>query len=149
MRTGMSALLPAANEGRSGRGGGVVHRRTWDEKLGDYVSFLDQQNRSPSQCAEEPSERVLFYWLRNQRSSLRNGVLLPERIFKLNQALPGWSGVAPGGFRGSSPGKSSWENRLEQLVEHWRRCGRNPVMGPSGSLRNAPLASGWQSSGTR
>ena len=129
----MSALLPAANEGRSGRGGRVVHRPTWDEQLGDYVRFLDQQNRSPSQYAEEPSERVLFYWLRNQRSSLRNGVLLPERISKLNQALPGWSSVAPGGFRDSSIGKSSWENRLEQLVDHWHRYGRNPVMNPSGS----------------
>lgn len=66
-------------------------------------------------------------------------MLLPERISKLNQALPGWSGVAPGGFRGSSPGKSSWENRLEQLVEHWRRCGRNPVRGPSGSPEECAL----------
>lgn len=116
-----------------------MHRRTWDEQLVDYVRFLDQENRAPSQYAEDPSERVLFYWLRNQRSSLRNGLLLPERISKLNQALPGWSSVAPGGFRSASQGRSSWNTRLEQLSEHWQRYGRNPVLGPSASPEERAL----------
>jgi hypothetical protein len=130
----MRALLPAAGEGASpSPGKGLVHRRTWDEQLTDYVCFLDQQNRAPSQHSEEPSERVLLYWLRNQRSSLRNGLLLPEKISKLNQALPGWSNVAPGGFRASSRGRSSWNHRLEQLSEHWHRHGRNPAISSSGT----------------
>lgn len=130
----MSGLLSAADvAGGSGGGKGVVHRRKRDDHLADYVRFLNQQNRSPSQYAKEPGERVLFYWLRNQRSSLRNGLLLPERILKLNQALPGWSSVASGGFRASSVGQRSWNERLEHLAEHWRRYGKNPVLGPSGT----------------
>jgi hypothetical protein len=136
----MRALLTAAGEGASpSPGKGLVLPRTWDEQLVDYVRFLDQHNRAPSQYAEEPSERVLFYWLRNQRSSLRNGLLLPEKISKLNQALPGWSNVAPGGFRASARRQSSWNHRLEQLSEHWHRYGRNPVMGPSGSPEERAL----------
>jgi hypothetical protein len=137
----MSALLPAADEGgSSGRSKGLVHRRTWDQQLADYLCFLDQQNRAPSQYAEEPNERVLFYWLRNQRSSLRNGVLLREKILKLDQALPGWSSVAPGGFRASSHGQRSWNKRLEQLIEYWHRYGKNPVLGPSGSPEENTLS---------
>lgn len=129
----MSAeLLPTGEGASAGPGEGVIRRRTWDEQLGAYVRFLDQHNRMPSQHADEPGERVLFYWLRNQRSSLRNGLLLPERISRLNQALPDWSNVAPGGFRTSSGGRNSWTCRLEQLSQHWRRYGKNPTIGSSG-----------------
>jgi hypothetical protein len=136
----MSALLPEGVEKPSSSPGkSLVPRRTWDDQLADYVRFLDQENRAPSQHSEEPHERVLFYWLRNQRSSLRNGLLLPERISKLNQALPGWSNAAPGGFRASSRGQGRWNHRLEQLSKHWHRHGRNPVVGSSGTPEERAL----------
>jgi DKCLD (NUC011) domain len=52
--------------------------RTWDDQLEDYVLFVKEQHRTPSQYGTEPNERNLSFWLRNQRASLRNGLLRPE-----------------------------------------------------------------------
>jgi hypothetical protein len=65
--------------------------RTWHEWLEDYVRFVHEQGRHPSQHANDHSERTLHYWLRNQKTSLRNGLLTPERAAMLNKQLPGWS----------------------------------------------------------
>lgn len=123
----MGSLVPAAEPaGSPGQGKGISSRRTWDEHLAAYLSFMDQQNRAPSQYAETPGERALFYWLRNQRSSFRNGLLLRERIAKLDEALPGWSSVVTGGYRTSSGNHARWNSRVHELAGFLQHQGRLP-----------------------
>lgn len=127
----MGSLLPAAEPAESpGRGKWIHQRRTWEERLAAYLSFMDQQNRAPSQYAEDPGERALFYWLRNQRASFRNGLLLRERIARLDEALPGWSSVVAGGYRTSSGNQARWNSRVDELASFLRQQGRLPRTGP-------------------
>jgi hypothetical protein len=108
--------VPTAQGAGSPRSGkGISPRPTWEEQLIAYLRFTDQQNRAPSQHAEDPGDRNLYSWLRNQRSSLRNGLLLPERVAELNGALPGWSSVVPGGFRSSPSTRAGRNERVYRL----------------------------------
>ncbi|MDQ0925660.1 hypothetical protein QF038_004168 [Pseudarthrobacter sp. W1I19] len=102
----------------SGRGPDVVPRRDWDEQLDHYVRFVREHNRVPSQYAEDPGERMLTFWLRHQKASLRNGLLLPERFEKLERQLPGWS----------SPYRvhPSWDQMLALVVQFKTDHGRWP-----------------------
>lgn len=146
----MSALLPEGVEKPSSSPGkSVVLRRMWDDQLADYVRFLDQETRVPSQHSEEPGERVLFYWLRNQSSSLRNGLLLPEQSPNLTRPCPDGAMLPPvgsvrlpgdraGGTTGSNNSPSTGTG-TEETPWSARRALR----------RNAPWAGGWQPSGTR
>ncbi|WP_181762586.1 helicase associated domain-containing protein [Pseudarthrobacter sp. B4EP4b] len=96
----------------------AVPAREWDEQLADYVSFLKENNRVPSQYAQDARERSLCFWLRNQKASLRNGVLLPDRAVKLDELLPDWN--SPYRVR------PSWEQMLARTVQFHREAGRRP-----------------------
>ena len=104
--------------GASGRDPDMVPRRDWDEQLEKYVSFVKERNRVPSQSGEDPGERMLAFWLRHQKASLRNGLLLPERIAKLERQLPGWS--SPYRVR------PSWDEMVARLVQFRTDHGRWP-----------------------
>ncbi|WP_181762507.1 helicase associated domain-containing protein [Pseudarthrobacter sp. B4EP4b] len=104
--------------GASGRDPDMVPRRDWDEQLDKYVSFVKERNRVPSQSGEDPGERMLAFWLRHQKASLRNGLLLPEKFEKLERALPGWS--SPYRLR---PG---WDQMLARVVRFKTGHGRWP-----------------------
>ncbi|WP_285249758.1 helicase associated domain-containing protein [Pseudarthrobacter sp. fls2-241-R2A-168] len=104
--------------GASGRDPDMVPRRDWDEQLDKYVSFVKECNRVPSQSGEGPGERMLAFWLRHQKASLRNGLLLPERFEKLERVLPGWS--SPYRLR---PG---WDQMLARVVQFKTGHGRWP-----------------------
>jgi hypothetical protein len=123
----MDGLVEVADFAKGKRG---AARPTWDEQFGDYVRFLGRHERAPSQYADDARERALFYWLRNQRTSLRNGLLLPERRVLLDQGLPGWNVVILGGDRRSARNQSVWSVRVRQLGQHVRKHGRNPVVSP-------------------
>lgn len=123
----MSGLVRVAD---SAKGKPGAASPAWDDRFGEYVRFLRQHERAPSQYADQASERSLFYWLRNQRTSLRNGLLLPERRMQLGQSLPGWNVVTLGGDRRSVRNHSVWSERLQQLGQHVRKHGRNPVVSP-------------------
>jgi Helicase associated domain len=123
----MSGLARIADSAGGKRPGA---RPGWDEQFSDYVRFVREHGRAPSQHAERANERALFYWLRNQRTSLRNGLLLPERRMRLEQGLPGWNVVTLGGDRRSVRNQSAWSTRLQQLGQHVRKHGRNPVVSP-------------------
>lgn len=109
-------LEKAGDVGRSGRR--EVRRRDWDEQLNDYVLFVKERNRDPSQYGEDPRERALSFWLRNQKASLRNGLLLLETATKLDEPLPGWS--SPHSLR------PSWEEMLARTVQFEAEWGRRP-----------------------
>lgn len=108
----------AAAERRSGGNPSKVPRRQWDEQLADYVRFVREHKRIPSQYAQDPVERKLTSWLRHQKSSLRNGLLLPERAAMLEKVLPGWS--SPNRVR------PSWDQWLARTVEFTTVRGRWP-----------------------
>lgn len=105
-------------EGRRGRSLSEVPRHDWDEHLDDYVNFVKEHNRIPSQNAEDSGERRLTFWLRHQKESLRNGLLLPERVEKLERLLPGWS--SPYRVR------TSWDDMLARAVQFKADRGRHP-----------------------
>jgi hypothetical protein len=96
----------------------VVPRRDWDEQLDNYVRFVREHNRVPSQYAEDPGERMLTFWLRHQKASLRNGLLLSERIEKLEGMMPNWS--SPYRVR------PSWDQMLARVVQFKTDRGRWP-----------------------
>jgi hypothetical protein len=96
----------------------VVPRRGWDERLDEYVRFLQEQNRAPSQYAEDADERVLHFWLRHQSASLRNGLLVPEKAAKLDELVPGWN--SPHRLR------LSWDEMLTRTVQFKAQRGRWP-----------------------
>lgn len=102
--------------GASDRDAYVVPRHDWDEQLDNYVRFVKEHNRVPSQYAGDPGERMLTFWLRHQKASLRNGLLLPERFEKLERALPGWS--SPYRLR------LSWDQMLARVVQFKTDRGR-------------------------
>jgi Helicase associated domain len=77
---------------RSGKSRRPVPRRDWEEQLVEYVLFVKERSRVPSQSSEDFQERALNAWLMNQRASLRNGVLFRERAARLDELLPGWNG---------------------------------------------------------
>jgi hypothetical protein len=103
---------------------------TWADRLSEYVLFLTSHGRAPSQHAEHAVERALFHWLRNQRTTLRNGVMLSARRAALDQSLPGWNMAAPGGDRRCARNQRVWDRWLEQLVLHVCQHDRNPVVSP-------------------
>jgi Helicase associated domain len=96
----------------------VVPRRNWDEQLANYVRFVREHNRVPSQYGEHPDERMLTFWLRHQKASLRNGLLLPGKLEKLERVLPGWS--SPNRLR------PSWNQTLARVVQFKTAYGRWP-----------------------
>lgn len=102
----------------SGRAFHVLPPRDWDEQLDNYVHFVREHNRVPSQYADYAGERMLTFWLRHQKASLRNGLLLPERIEKLDTVLPGWS--SPYRIR------PSWDQMLARVVQFKTDRGRWP-----------------------
>lgn len=66
---------------------GTLHRGQagdWDRRLTDLVLFIAEHHRPPSEYSADRFERILTRWLNNQRSSLRNGVLLREKAAKLD-----------------------------------------------------------------
>jgi len=102
----------------SGQDPDVVFRRGWDDQLYAYARFVTEHNRLPSQYADDPGERMLTFWLRHQKASLRNGLLLPERFEKLERVLPEWSSpyrVRPG-----------WDQMLARVVQFKTDHGRWP-----------------------
>jgi hypothetical protein len=80
----------------------------WDQHLEDYLRFTRDHQRVPSQYAENRAERSLNAWFRNQKASLKSGLLLPERVSKLNASMPGWS--SPYRVR------PSWDQMLARAV---------------------------------
>lgn len=97
---------------------GQLPRRNWEDQLQDYVRFVEEHGRTPSQYAEDLDERVLAFWRRNQRASLRNGLLLPERVARLDHLLPGWS--SPNWIR------PSWDQMRLRAVRFTAGRGRWP-----------------------
>jgi hypothetical protein len=104
--------------GALGRDTYVLPGRGWGEQLDTYVRFVREHNRVPSQYGEDPSERMLTFWLRHQKASLRNGLLLPERFEELERMLPGWS--SPYRVR------PSWDQVLGRVVQFKADRGRWP-----------------------
>jgi hypothetical protein len=102
----------------SGLGRPMVPRPGWDEQLDDYLRFIKERDRVPSQYAEDLTERVLNSWLKNQKASLQSGLLLRERVAKLNELLPGWS--SPYRLR------ASWDQMLARAVQFKAERGRWP-----------------------
>ncbi|MBT2515523.1 helicase associated domain-containing protein [Arthrobacter sp. ISL-30] len=131
----MSELLDETQDpGMSGGGRPRSRRRQWDEQLEEYVRFIREWKRIPSQRAEDPRERALHHWLQHQRASLRSGLLLADRAQKLDRNLPGWNGrFLSGGHEPSSSDHERWSNRLGQVLEHLETYGKLPVMGVSSS----------------
>jgi hypothetical protein len=111
-------VLEVGDATNSGHGGHDVPRREWDEVLNDYVLFVQERSRIPSQYAADPRERALSSWLKNQKASLRSGLLLQKRAAKLDQMLPGWS--SPHRLR------PSWDDMLARAVEFEAERGRRP-----------------------
>jgi len=100
-------------------------RRSWKECLEDYVLFLTEHDRLPSQRAMDHGERKLHYWLRNQKASLRNGLLLPERVAVLDQRVPGWSASHRRHF--------GWDEMLAGAVAFHAETGRLPSLSSADS----------------
>lgn len=69
---------------------------------------MEENGPTPSRYAEDPGEQILAFWRRNQRARLRNGLLLPERVARLDRLLPGWS--SPNWIR------PSWDEMLLRTV---------------------------------
>ena len=70
-------------------------------------------------------ERKLHYWLRNQIASLRNGLLLPERVATLDQRVPGWSASHRRHF--------GWDEMLARAVAFHAETGRLPSLSSADS----------------
>lgn len=117
-KTGAGELDGSGSAGYPGRSGREIPRRGWDEQCEDYVHFVKQRHRVPSQYAEDSGERALAFWFRNQKASLRTGLLLPERVSKMDKLLPGWS--SPHRVR------PSWDQTLARAVQFKADRGRWP-----------------------
>ncbi|HRH95242.1 MAG TPA: helicase associated domain-containing protein [Prosthecobacter sp.] len=109
----------------------------WERRFAELKAFRQAHGHLHVSKGNQ-STKLLGYWLTDQRVLMRNGILAPERVTRLDELDPTWRGNGTGGARPSvtqtevvpKDALSQWEYYFARLLAFREQLGHTDVPTP-------------------